>query len=37
MVTLRQRGDEVALLVFGNADAATLAARERIAAALAAT
>ena len=35
MVTVRQRGDEVQLMVFGNADAALLAARERIAAALA--
>jgi hypothetical protein len=36
MVTLRRRGDEVALVVFGNADPALLAARERVAAALAA-
>jgi hypothetical protein len=35
MVTVRRRGDDLALAVFGNADAALLAARERIAAALA--
>jgi len=35
MVTLRRSGDEVSLTVFGNADAALLAAREQVAAALA--
>lgn len=34
MITLRQQGGEVALIVFGNADAALLAARDRLAAAL---
>lgn len=34
MITLQQEGDEVALVVFGNADAATLAIRERLARAL---
>jgi hypothetical protein len=35
MVTLRRQGDDVVLTVFGNADAALLEARERIAEALA--
>jgi hypothetical protein len=35
MITLRRRGDEVALVVFGNATPELLATRERIAAALA--
>jgi hypothetical protein len=34
MVTVRRQGDDFQLMVFGNADAALLAARERIAAAL---
>jgi hypothetical protein len=34
MVTVRRQGDELQLVVFGNADAVLLAARERIAAAL---
>jgi hypothetical protein len=34
MVTLRRRGEDFTLTVFGNADATLLAARERIAAAL---
>jgi hypothetical protein len=34
MVTLRRRGDGIAVLVFGNASAALLALRDRIAAAL---
>jgi hypothetical protein len=34
MVTLRGRGDQVALVVFGNADGALLEARARVAAAL---
>jgi hypothetical protein len=34
MVTVRRRGDDFQLVVFGNADATLLAARERIAAAL---
>ena len=35
MVTLRRRGDDVALVVFGNATPDLLAMRERIVAALA--
>jgi hypothetical protein len=34
MITLRRRGDDVALVVFGNATAELLMMRERIAAAL---